>query len=495
MSVSQPAGPEVWRRDALERDLARAGRRRVEPARAAPAAARGMERRVIAFPRFRRETAIAALAAVVFLCQSVTMIATLPLWQAPDEPQSVGLIQIFASGTDVERQERYSPRLEAEIVSSMDRWGWWPHVGVERPTPIPPSFDYTPFLSGVTNRGFASEVPLYHWTASHVIRLMGVDALDSRVYVARVLSAVGVALAVFFMIRALLLVASGPWAAMAGIAVIVFHPQLVLASAGATPDGFATLVAAAGLMTAIPLLAGRLTFARVATLSVLVVVGMLTKRTTIVLAYYLAMPLLASVRRVVARRHVIIALAGVAALLTAVMVLAPAEWARVFGKFIQPVERLQNLWASTAWREPAYLTEWFQGLFISFWQRFGWMRYGLSSVWYVPFGVLTAVAVLGGLAGIRADRIWARVAPRRLALFALGAVLFQITAVFGFYGLIGIHAQGRYLLPVLPLVAMLVAGFVAWLPAALRPAVALSVAAFLVAASLSSIAAVAAVYY
>ena len=437
-----------------------------------------------------RPTRVAAMAAVLFLARALATLVLLPPWQAPDEPQHASLVEILARGTPEERRSRYSPRLERDILVSMDRWNWWDHTGEKRPQPLPREFDHAPRLSWVTNRGASAEVALYHWLASRVAIAAGASTVDERLYCARAVSTITGSAAVFGMTWIVLGSVSGP-AAVLAVAVIVFHPQLALVSVSGTPDALAILLATSGLWIAITVVRRmNVTGGLVASLAVLVTAGMLTKRTTLVLVYCLVVTVAVLVRRARARRAAIVACAAVAAagaVLLAGAALFPSEWQRAYSKFVQPLERLRNVWSSDEWRDPAYLRKWFVDLHGNTWHVHGWVRYLMPPAWYTGFTLLTM--------GIGGGALRALIVREREMLFAVGAIVFQVLGVFGFYGLIRIFAQGRYLLPVLPMAALLLAYGVEALPRRAAAVVAWAASAFLFAASCASLRAIAQTYY
>jgi hypothetical protein len=440
---------------------------------------------------------VATVAALVFLARALATLVVLPPWQTPDEAQHAVLMEILIRGDEEERRTRYSRRLEGEIVQSMDRWNWWEHVGLRRPQPLPAHFDVTPRLSAVTNRGVAGEVPAFHWLAGRMAR--AARDLEQRLYIARALSVACVTVAVYGMARLVLgALAAQPAAAAAALAIVVFHPQLALVAAGGTPDGLAILLATAGLWIAIDTLRqGRPRLGAFVFLAVLMIAGMLTKRTTLVLVYCFvvcaAWPLLGREHR---RPALAIAAAGLTSLIVLILVaraVLPTEWSYAYGKFVRPLNRLRNLWLSDGWREPAFLRQWFDSLFVSAWHVHGWVQYMMPTAWYTGFWILTAAMGAGALRTVTG--IPASVGGRAMPVFALGAVTFQMLGVFGFYGLIGINAQGRYLMPILPMAALLVGYAVDALPRRASAVAAAGVCAFMLLASWASFAAILRSYY
>jgi hypothetical protein len=126
----------------------------------------------------------------------------------------------------------------------------------------------------------------------------------------------------------------------------------------------------------------------------------------------------------------------------------------------------------------AYASQWATTVFHSAWGQFGWMAIPMPDRLYWLWGAVTVAAAVGVM-------VWAvRRAPRALAA---GVVVCGVLAVLAWLVLIGYNltyeqAQGRYLFSALvPLCTLLVLGWSAVSPRAVRPFVPLALALGLVA--------------
>jgi 4-amino-4-deoxy-L-arabinose transferase-like glycosyltransferase len=116
----------------------------------------------------------------------------------------------------------------------------------------------------------------------------------------------------------------------------------------------------------------------------------------------------------------------------------------------------------------AYASDFATTTFHSFWAQFGWMAIVAPSRLYWIWGVLTAVAAIGLILERRrlAAPVWQLLVATAIAAFV---------AYVG-YNLTFEQFQGRYLFTaIVPIAALLVAGWTAWVPLRWRAPVALSV--------------------
>ena len=93
-----------------------------------------------------------------------------PPWQAPDEPGHFEYACLLhALGRPLRAEDR-SPALQAEIIASLDRHGFWRAVRQPQPDPLPASFEDDPFLLR-SARQVGDEPPLYYLPAAAVCGL------------------------------------------------------------------------------------------------------------------------------------------------------------------------------------------------------------------------------------------------------------------------------------------------------------------------------------
>jgi hypothetical protein len=111
--------------------------------------------------------------------------------------------------------------------------------------------------------------------------------------------------------------------------------------------------------------------------------------------------------------------------------------------------------------------------FAGFWANFGWLTIPLAPAWYV---VLLAACLAAGVGLLRACRSGLGAGRRERRLWALLAAALLLIAAQTFVPMIGSawQPQGRYFFPaLLPIVALLAAGWRQLAPARTQPALAL----------------------
>jgi hypothetical protein len=127
---------------------------------------------------------------------------------------------------------------------------------------------------------------------------------------------------------------------------------------------------------------------------------------------------------------------------------------------------------------PDYLASFGTTTFHSFWAQFGWMAIPAPDRLYWVWGSLSALGLLG-LLRTRPDTSW---------WLVLGVLLLTFVAYVG-YNLAYLQLQGRYLfIGLVPICALLVRGWSAWLPGRLRLAMPLAIGALLAALNMYALA-------
>ncbi len=329
--------------------------------------------------------------------------------------------------------------------------------------------------------------PLYYLAEAVPYRLAQERTLLDRVMAMRLLSTLLAGVTVLFTFLFLReLLPRSPWAWTVGGLVTAFQPMLGFLAGGVTNDNL-SFAASAALFYGIARAFHRgLGFAEGAIIGGAVATGMLTKASTIGLLPGVAFALAALLWRTptAARRRALLA-AGIAVVAAGLPWLAWVTYSRltvgagpapaaglvsdsVNGDLGDLREQVTYIWQAFLPRLPfmadqfPYYPPW-EVYFKGFIGRFGWFEYGFPDAWYrVAAAVLVPIVALAGLAVARARRSlkgrWSEVLSYALMAGSL-AIAIEFVA-YRYHEVVNQSAffeQGRYLFPLLPLYAALVA--------------------------------------
>lgn len=452
----------------------------------------GARSRLSAAPR------AALVCAAIAVANGVCWAAITPTFWVPDEVSHVGFAQHIAeTGTlpsDLDAgdpSEGPGPSEEQNFLSQSlpfsveGRPSWSP----ARDRQLRSELERGRFDRTRAGQGLAANVhpPLYYVAEAVPYRLVRGGTLIDRVMAMRLLSALlagATVLFTFLFLRELL--PRSPWAWTVGALVTAFQPVLGFLAGGVNNDNL-TFAASAALFYGIARAFRRgLGLSEGAIIGSAVAVGALTKGSIVALLPGVAFALAALLWRSpsAARRRALLA-AGVAVAAAALPWAAWGVYARIFvGANPAPAaglasgsatagldvlrEQLSYMWQAYLPRLPfmadqfPYYPPW-EVYFKGFIGRFGWFEYGFPDVWYQLAGALFVPIVgLAGLAVVRARRAlkvrWAEVAA--YALMAAGLALALEVVAYRYHAVVNQSAffeQARYLFPLLPLYAALVA--------------------------------------
>ena len=183
------------------------------------------------------------LAAVValFLARVLAADRLVPPWQGPDEPTHFSLTKLLASRTEVSAAERDA--LEARILESMARHGWWTAYQEPTPSPLPRTFrEVRGYLADNVSRGSFLQ-PAYYASGAVVLRVAPAMSVDAEYEVLRLLS-VTLAVATLLCAWAGTRLLFGDSVAAAVIALAALHPQFLLSALTVNPDALINLCGA-----------------------------------------------------------------------------------------------------------------------------------------------------------------------------------------------------------------------------------------------------------
>ncbi len=442
----------------------------------------------------------ALLAAVMIVALAWALLA--PPAEVPDEPVHFAYVQILAETgqrpqadtgearrnvySSEQRLARRSSNYEAPIsfptvrpewrTSAFARWR-----GRESALPPPARRD-----GGAANSA-AGNPPLYYAWEAIAYRLTAAWGLFTRWYAMRVWSMLllGVAVIATWLLAGEL-TGANRLAQLAASAFVGLQPGATAISAGINPDGAMIAAWAVVMWLGVRLVRRGLSAGGVAALVVATLAALLIKATSFALLPAVAVALAVSARRAFRGRRpspaaiaALVALVGAAAV--AVVVSGAADrlaandqsggqlsvhgflsymWQAYLPNlpFQTPVQHLAPFWGYDVWVK-------------SGWGNFGWAELLLPPAVYVVIGVACVAILAGGALAVARAR--ARVDWGALAFLAVAAAALVVGLHIGEYRqFLDSHLsllQGRYLLVLLPIGGLALAGALGQVPRRQRP--------------------------
>lgn len=468
------------------------------------------------------------LAAVALL--GVTWALIVPPWQSPDEPAHFSYAQGLGEGLELPGDEpgqifSTEQELAADRSNSLQTAGSlfsqpeWSAAERERWELADERLAAGARSDAGAGNPARSNPPLYYaYEAVPYVAASGGD-IFSRLYVMRVASMLFLLVAVvatWHLVGELL--GRRSVLQLVGASIVGIQPMAVFISASVNPDGLLIAMFATTMLLGVRVLRHGMTLPRGVALCAVVAAGVLTKGTAYALVPPLALVLIAGAVRLRAgwaRRATAIAVPALAFLLPVGAWLAVArlgdrpavnQVASGGGDF--PVELpgpADYLWQYYLPKLPFQVTlpesypslpafeYWVQGG----WASFGWLEVQFPTALYWVIAAITVVVVVGGaVALVRARSRSVLLVAAFLGLIAacllagLHAVDFRTLTSQG-----GPFSQGRYILPLLPLLGVAAAGALSLAGGRLRVGLAGGLLGALFALQIFSLALVASRYY
>jgi len=393
-----------------------------------------------------------------FLLFATVFAAVVPPFEAPDEPAHLAYVSFVATRAELPSQydpQRALPSLFGMIVTEGHQPPLYYALAALLVRLVAPGGSIEavarPNPEHAWNGGRRVDVPLLQHTAG--VPLPRVSDRFAFLLLRLFSVALGAANVATVLVLARRLL-PGCWQLVPGIFVATL-PQFLFMSAVISNDGLANLLATLCLLQAMRLLDAPDRRRSYLVLGILLGLALLAKKTALFLLPGLALLLgcMAYRRR---GRLAWIALSALVMLGSALLV---AGWFFVRNKLLYgdllgtQMERatLAVLVQEKPLTSAYFRTQFVDELFPSFVGRFGWMQVSLPSAVYWFYGLLLGISAAGVVSAV-----WARRFPAALA--ALAAV-FGLSCFGGIiaYNLTYSQPQGRFLFPVLSLLAALLA--------------------------------------
>jgi 4-amino-4-deoxy-L-arabinose transferase-like glycosyltransferase len=404
-------------------------------------------------------------------CRLVLYAIAIPPWEAPDEPSHFAYVLSFARAADAPGPAPQPPLRRTRARRA-------PGSGEQADITLHP---------GTSAHDLAmrsSRPPLYYALLGASLRLLQVSGRQAQVKLLRagsILITLGLVLLTWLASRRLF--PGREELQLLATAFVAFLPQLGATGMAISSDGLGNLLAAAALLATILALQEQHPLRNMLLATLALAAAAFTSRLSLIAAPGLAAAaiLLLRRRKTPWRRQAMV-LAATALLLTSGTVILGYLWPAALFKTVFSITRTPSVsllrsFLTTADLPEHWTLKFLRLLFESFVLRYGWMDYALPGAAYALWSLPAAVALGATLVRRRKDRHPDRKAPTAWLWITPAAGL---AACFLIVGLGGNYAQGRYLFPALPNLALLLArGFANLTPGPRRRRITLAAAAFL----------------
>lgn len=425
----------------------------------------------------RKSWTIIVIWSSVFVLHALAYLAIIPPWQAPDEPTSFELLLTMEARNRFVNLDDAIPEIQQEIIASMERNRFWDVGGYGGRPLTDDDRDFRTIWSCCYTQ--LNRPPLYHLLLLPVAKLTTGWPIDQRLRLLRLMTILLSAMTVAVVARiGHELAEVHPAIRWILPAFVSLSPQFAYMSATFNSDNLAALLGSLVFWRILRLLRDGITVGSLAELTLLVVLGIGTRRTTLLVVPALLCALIW--RFIVTRRErkrdtgskFPIALGGGLAALCLVIAAVPALRSTILHLIGQYVFKDDPAGALTLLQQISaqQLTIWswlgrnIEFLNHSFWGSFGWHAVRIAP----PLGhLLLALLVLSWISAL----IWLvrsrGLLPHwglRFAWVCVFAVVVTVPAV-----VIGtppeVLPQGRYLFPVIvPIFLLATIGICSRLP-------------------------------
>jgi len=399
------------------------------------------------------EGAVLAALLAVFLCRAALASAIVPPWQGPDEPTHFTLTYGLTVPTAMHQ------RMEAGVLQSMVRHGWWDLYEDPPPDPLPSSLS---LLFGIGPGTLAQ--PLYYVLGSAFLRVSRPSDVDSAYRHLRYFS-IGLAVLAMAFGWAGSRLLFGSEVAAGAAAVAALHPQFLLTAISVNSDALLNVCGGFVWWQAARVMTGRRRAFSIALMVVGAAAAVLTKRlgaVLLVIAVAIAVASFAGHRRWRPAWRDLARTAAVAAVGLVALAAVRTLFAEEFGILVR-------LWTNALIiRRPLDSTtvpEIFRFLRMTvdyFWLIGGWLRFQPPGWWLW----IARVLIVGGMAGAVAALMSSGTDRRSMAIAWLFVAVQVMAMLFAVFWTIPSAPQARYLFPVFaPITVLLYVGLKRAVPA------------------------------
>lgn len=404
-------------------------------------------------------------------------IVYIPPWQSPDECTHFEYVHVLSRGGDL-----FHPRpdweLQKLIIRSMDRYGYWYHVGVEVPDPLPERFHRAPFAKNAFSQ-MHKNPPGYYLMASILLRLGNSQSLLARFYQLRILSLLFTLLTVVVAFSVAREASPGrPLFYLSVAAFTASLPQFLVIGTSVSPDPLINLIGSLIIWGVFKSLHPGSKQHLPALVILFTAIGFMVsyKFFMILPALSFSLPLAIWIRSSArgCRFRLVVILLGEMVVVVVAYHLLPASLISLYAQRLKLLfYPLKDFLTGQTVLPPGYW-QWFnRNLFESTWLKFGHLRYVLPGMIYRILSVVTLICAAG--------TVWTMI---KVAIgkksellksnYLYVAVIFVLSVLGAYYCFWGIRypvttMQGRHFFIALPAGAILaVLGWGAFFPCRCR---------------------------
>ena len=413
-----------------------------------------------------------AMTFLFLLSAGILLNFLIPPFQNPDEPQHFGMIMIYAKG------EENQDAVEKEIIQDMDKNMWWKLLGIPRSSPMPNKLSDIDFLMRYQNgddfKRWFQGITIYHFLMGKLSRIVGAKNVITAYYICRFFSYSLFLCSLFFMYLTFNKIGTrengkGPYF-LFGFFFIIFLPQFSVLSLSVSPDSLSLFLCSLFLFSAFSLMIGKFSIAHLLFMVFAALGGFVLDRSTFfLLPLGLLLPFFL-IKKKDYKKQIVFFLGFIVMLLLLVSLLVqifPLQIENNFNLIQRNLKRIpKGIQILFSWNE--FNREFITLLSDTFFFKFGWNAFMADKIFYSIWRVITLFSFLGALLffgkflykGIKKqfDHFW-NTRIFKITLFSAAAISIQFLAVWTFYGLNNILAQGRHFYPViLPLTLLLLIG-------------------------------------
>jgi len=419
---------------------------------------------------------ILALLVSLNLIRGLIYSAVVPLWQAPDEPWHFEHVKLFYQKRGPVSWADRSPELQKKIIASMEEFGYWKFLPWAQKEDI--------------KTGELHQLPLYYLVSASVLLFTEQRDLATQAYAVRFVSVLmGTTVVLLAYLSARTLFPNDIFLQIGIPGFIIFLPMHTHITSSINNDNLAELMTSLTIYLLTLILSRGLSLARIAALSLCLLLGFYTKRTfffttPIVLLAFICLVRIKPVKLIPLQKLTVITC--VISVIVGMIVLWRGGfllrwWNRIY----------YRLTYTRAYPSPLRMFEALRGLYLqyaeyifkSFWAFFGWLTVELDPAWYgFPLAICLASLVGLFLLGFRITKGLAPFASWQKAvilLYVLSAFLillltistfliYEVEESFGWWAK-GHMPQGRYLFSaIIPIATILMLGIREILPSRYR---------------------------
>jgi len=173
------------------------------------------------------------------IIQAIFYLFLIPPWQSPDETRHFGYRALLSK--DVKLRATASENLDKKIIESMDTFNAWKYQNISRPSPLPHRLDDVTFFG--ESKDVLGRAPLYYLLSSSIIKVFKTEGIINQFYLNRAFSLILFLLSVYFTyLSARILFKDNLLYCLATVSFVAFLPQFLIISTSINPINLAVLL-------------------------------------------------------------------------------------------------------------------------------------------------------------------------------------------------------------------------------------------------------------